>query len=75
MPAQMNNVGDAEASMTVKVIKADGSVQQVESVELDTMLSEVDLDKINKLMNKHNKLKEEIKELENEIAHTLQGIN
>jgi hypothetical protein len=70
----MNNKGEAEASMTVKVIKADGSEHQVESVNLDSSLTEEDFSKVSALMNKHAILKKELKELENEITNILRGM-
>jgi uncharacterized protein (DUF342 family) len=72
--AAMINKGEAEASMTVRIVKADGSEQHVESVELDTAMTEEDFSKLNTLMNRHDTLKKELKELENEISNILRGV-
>jgi hypothetical protein len=70
----MINKGEAEASMSVKVIKADGSKQQIKSVELNSAMSEEDFTKLSKLMTSHDTLKKKLKELENEIANILRGV-
>ena len=71
----MNNKGEAEASMTVRVVKANGSTQQVESINLDSTLTKEDFSKLSSLMNRHDNLKKELKALENTISNILRGVN